>query len=123
MIKLAFASLAGSVAAVAVLGGGRPAYFLAVDSLAAVALGAVASLLAGRFFATESALVRAGRWAFFAGGLSVAVNAAVTLGRAPGLSSAAPRLALAMTGLMYGALVAIAFAWAAKRRPAAVSPA
>ncbi len=95
---------AASVAAIIILDGGRGFVpFLAVDSFAAVSVAAVVAALWRRFDPNRDSLSHAAHAALAAGALATVVNAAITMMSETDAVMMAQRLALGLTGLLYGA--------------------
>lgn len=117
-------SLCGvSAAAAALLGGGRGfAPFIAADSLSAVVAAVALTTLWNLIDRREDVLLRAAYASLGGGALATAINVSVTLAREPDAALVPMRLALGLTGLLYGAAAA-GVILAVARRSAQARPA
>lgn len=114
---------AAAAAAVAILDGGRGIVpFIAADSLVAVAVAISLAALWSRFDHEEKKLLRTAKAALTGGVLVTIANATITLMREADTVLLPQRLALGLTGLLYGAAIAGVMLAIADRRAATASP-
>lgn len=107
LMRICWGLCALTGAAAAILGGGRGIVpFIAVDSLSAVVAAVTVAALWNRSGRRENVLSRAAYAALTGGALATIVNVSITLLKEPEAALIPMRLALGLTGLLYGAAAA-----------------
>lgn len=112
-----------TVVVTAIMGGDRGIRtFIAADSFGAVFVAVALAVLWSRFDSQDNSLPRTAHAALAGGALATIANVTITLMRETDAVLVPHRLALGLTGLLYGAAIAGVMLAIADRRAAAASP-